>query len=502
MKKLMIAIASAAALVGVAKASSGLDYFTTFESLTVGNPFDADTSDVRDQQSLWSVATNSLDYATVTNADFNGSAPTNTSTKALYIDSSGNRLSRNVNGGADPESFATDAVFFDGYVQFTASDTVPTPESGDKLVVWLYGGDADTPVEQYQLLGLTEETKATTNLVITAGLLDGEGYPTPTNFLVSAAAIEPNSWHRLTIKAFTEGIMPKFAVWVDETRLSAGGVNKFSSLVKFDSGAAKSIAAISFEGTGAVDDLGFTKIAPDFTQEVVAETFNFTLSYDDDALDDLVVYGVKAGEENVDISGNVENGVQLAIDVGLYDNIRVVFTPAEGYTVTCPAGYTMDGDAYVFVVQACAAGESAVLAIVTEGGDEPSDYPSYIDDIDDPITKAAYASKYAAWTATNGADTGSKYRDQFLLNIATNVTAELKSATVVIENGVVKITTNPAADSVNGTVYIKKGTTLAEMEAATWTAATVPTEGADAGKVSVTPGSSDTAGFYKIKVDF
>jgi len=393
-----------------------------------------------------------------------------------------------VNGGADPESFATDAVFFDGYVQFTASDTVPTPEDGDKLVVWLYGGDADTPEEQYQRLGLTEETKATTNLVITAGLLDAYNDPTPTNYLVSvsAAAIEPNSWHRLTIKAFTENDIPKFAVWVDEKRLSAGDVDKFSSLVKWNSGAAKSIAAISFEGTGAVDDLGFTKTAPDFAKEVVAETFTLTVTAEGGTV------GVYEDVDYIKALDPASAGTYLVPQA--WDCAYVSFQLAEGYTFE---GATYNGSPitpdesseesdYYFTLPMSG---DVTFVITTSGGS--SDYPSYID-----TASAEMKQKYDEWASKFMVSDGSGCEAAFLLNVDPDEDDTLEPTSITISGGKIIIEANQDLTDVNGTVYIKTSATLSELKSASWDEADLDVSGA----IEMTPNA--TGAFFKIKVDF
>ena len=119
-------------------------------------------------------------------------------------------------------------------------------------------------------------------------------------------------------------------------------------------------------------------------------------------------------------------------------------------------------------------------------------YPSYITGHDD------YKSKYDTWAGTYGADTGSAYEAAFLLNIDPAAADQtLKPTAITMEGGKVVITANQTLTSVNGKVYVKVATTLAGLSTAEWAEATL-----SEGKVQVTPESSDTAGFYKIKVDF
>ena len=121
-------------------------------------------------------------------------------------------------------------------------------------------------------------------------------------------------------------------------------------------------------------------------------------------------------------------------------------------------------------------------------------YPSYIPE--DATVKA----KYDTWAETYGPDTGSTHETAFLLNIAPAASDQtLEPASVSLVDGKVVITANQDLKAVNGKVYIKTATTIAGLSSATWLEATVD---GTTGEVKVTPGVSDTAGFYKIKVDF
>ena len=585
MKKLMIAIASAAALVGVTKADFS-PYTSTFESFDMNHFFNANTEDVDGQGNTWWSITNTAEsgYAIVTNTAFNGSSWTNaeTSAQALYIDTS-DKLTRKVNSGnAGAESFASDAIFFDGYVQFTATDVLPVPEAGDKLVVWLYGGDSETGAETYEALGLGSETKVTTNLVITAGLLDIGGTPTVKHYLVtnSVAEIEPNSWHRLTIKSFVDAAnLPKFSVWLDETNLASSDVTAFPSLVRFSDSAAATITSVSFEGTGAIDDLGFTKTAPDFAQEAVAETFTLTVTaeggswglYSDYDCTDLItatspatltvgggnpvyvsfqpeigttVVGATLGSTTItpeifgttyyytlDVSG-AQSGDTLAFvitttggqsEVPSYD---LTLTAGTGTTLSAivdgqTAGATVQSNKTVTITAAISDATAYENLVVTVGGvdvtsllvngsysftmeanttvatsateKQQETYPTYLDGKD-----AAYKTAYNTWKTTYGADTESAYETAFLLNIdPATADQTLEPVSITLEGGKVVITANKTLTTVNGKVYVKSATTLAGLASAEWVEATL-SEGA----IQVTPGNSDTTGFYKIKVDF
>lgn len=378
MKKLMIALAAAAAITGAAKAvGSGVGYYTDFEALAlqIGSAFDATLDDAGTGAGAkyWAIAQGADEnYATVTNANFKDSAGAKEgSSKALAIDTSA-RLSRQVNPGSEgAESFTNSCLYFDGYVQFTAADSLPTTEAGDKLVVWLYGGDEDTDDAVTNALGLA--TKSATNLVITAGVLS-DGIPTRADFLVTtgAAAIAPDTWHRLTIKAFTEEIdnaqIPMFKVYLDGTQLSAGNTEKFPSLVAYnsDSGDQFTLTSVSFEGTGAVDDLGFT--AADLFPEAQPFDYAVTISDEDDT-------GATATYAVDGTSVSLVNGV-LKVNPSA-TTVTFVVAVADGYKLAndgaTKGAYDSVADTYAWTLNVAVSslekdGSDAITLSVVEDG--------------------------------------------------------------------------------------------------------------------------------------
>ena len=176
----------------------------------------------------------------------------------------------------------------------------------------------------------------------------------------------------------------------------------------------------------------------------------------------------------------VASGAQF--DVDDETQLTVYRTPANGYKLS---------EGYAATETITMNANVTVTAVVEKDSEEP-EYPSYIPE------DAAVKAKYDTWATTYGADTGSAYEDAFLLNIAPDaVDQTLEPASITMEGGKVVISANQTLTAVNGKVYVKVATTLAGLATAGWTEATL-----DEGKVQVTPGSSETAGFYKIKVDF
>ena len=306
MKKSIVAMLSITALATVANA----DPFTAptgthFNTTTPGEPFYGFLDDGGSNTGpfYWFAATDVVYYCesqfgTYTNTadigSYTGDRPEIASTytgpndRCLSIDTEGGRLYRRMAGDTEPangvETFqqydVTSSIYFDSLVQFTVNeDEAPTIQTGDKLAVWLKGGE-------------------TTNLVITAGSLDDAGGLTETNYVISTsvASIEPGTWHRLTIEAFNPTANDSygyvcFRVFIDGSVVSSEeGPGAFADFIALDSdgseptatasgyatartlfpslakygndGNSGSISCVAFEGTGAVDDLTFTPNDP------------------------------------------------------------------------------------------------------------------------------------------------------------------------------------------------------------------------------------------------
>lgn len=317
MKKSIVAMLSITALAAVANAEAlekmtgtnfegkqnGGGFFATTEteSLGIENP---DNPGSYLQGFYWFASTNSAErgaqLGTYTNSQeygsYNGPRPAiaaqaNTTNSCLLVDTEGERLFRAIEGRDNYDNddstftqFSVDnAVYFDSLVQFTVNeDEAPTIQTGDKLAVWLQGGE-------------------TTNLVVTAGYVDSSGVVTPTNYVIDTAVknVLPGVWHRLTIESFLltdnadagNGYIG-FRVRIDGDYLTttqakmdgllAECVGEMSGAQTIDEPTAEewqklfpslavangevdncdTLSCVAFEGTGAVDDLTFTPNDP------------------------------------------------------------------------------------------------------------------------------------------------------------------------------------------------------------------------------------------------
>ena len=254
-------------------------------------------------------------------------------------------ISRYAQAGGTPVDIG-DGLYIDTLVQFTAADpeTPPTPDAdgGDKLCIWLADNEEDS-------------TQCT--LMVTAGFVKNyDGGISPTNY-ETTVKLENNSWHRLQVKVLKAidsdqesdaALGDGFVVLIDGVAVATtecpfydindftlnpraarymteGSYKLFPSLIGFGGAGEGTITSLSFQGSGAVDNIAFTQgddidpiLIPQALEPVVNGTeFTYTgeeieaVSYADDA------YGYE-----------FENESNVGTEVGEY---RTTATPLYGY---------------------------------------------------------------------------------------------------------------------------------------------------------------------------
>ena len=371
MKKLLITTMAAVSVGLCAKAEGAIDASTftendtSFEGLATGN-FSFDNN-------YWSNPTNQDDEFKIIEAVYPDGvtkqhwAWTDGAEKALSIDTA-NPILRNVNpvsNGNPPLNVSTTPVFFDSVVQFTATDVAPVVDTlnnkEDKLMVWLYQSPDDVSETNP---GLFEETTAKKTLVITAGVIEKNG---DIENLVqknydTGIEINPESWHRLTIKSFLNEKKNKlmFNVWIDGAKdpITAEGVTDFLSMVRPDGDSDIYLQGVAFDGKGVVDDIVFTTTdplyVPSATYAIVATCNNALVSFSTDeggeeVLEDVsalpltttTVYGYVTVEEGYEVTAAKFNDSDLVVPA--IDN-------SGGYNFLLPIETPKNGDEYAFVV--------------------------------------------------------------------------------------------------------------------------------------------------------
>ena len=256
----------------------------------------------------------------------------------------GNPVSRYVNSDRETAVSMSGGLYFDSLVKFTAFDSDPTIELGNdgKLAIWLKEvyGDGENPTG--------------TNLVITAGYVDGNGTATTTNYVSSIIngqdLLNDGGWHRVTVRMidsiFESGTTPGFVIAIDEHRV-VNGETKFvvpdgNSLTAvaaaFDdegslfpsalqSGDKMLVSAVSFDGQGCVDDLVFTRTQP----TCVKDPDIFTITIGENVAS--AKYTLNGSESPITITNETGYGtvsVRVPYASGTYFTISDVIL-AEGY---------------------------------------------------------------------------------------------------------------------------------------------------------------------------
>lgn len=305
-------------------------------------------------------------------------------TKALAIDTS-NPLMRTVHTTKDTSDALGEAVFFDSVVQFTATDAKPTPGEGDKLMVWLYKSEDVSGDDK----GAFGESIPTNALVVTA--LNNEN---EMEHFLTDMVIEPDSWHRLTIKSFRDSDdNVLFNIWVDTTKVGGNFVSLLNS-----NDDERNLKGVAFDGKGAVDDLVFTTTDP-FPEALYTITVKLLSDDEGVSAEYYKAYSINGGNDFITLDDTIvgDDGVTLKVPTTV-ETILFKMAVAEGYKIdgeTASKGEAV-GDGYYWTIPVALAdivenGEGEIsLAIVEDNGSE------------DPITTYAVSVVANALEATVG----------------------------------------------------------------------------------------------------
>lgn len=386
MKKLLITTMAAVSVGLCAKANLTAETFESYDegSLFGTLPGDSSKYDITDG---WETETTLENLFTVTNiANYVGAGtypekadrPSKSdSVKALAIDTSAPLL-RYADSSEESQSLSDDPIFFDSVVQFTATDVAPSMENNttDKLAVWLYQSPEDVSDTNP---GLFNETTAKKTLVITAGVLervsDGDNVveDVKQKNYDTGIEIEPESWHRLTIKSFLNEEKNKlmFNVWIDGAKdpITAEGVTDFLSLVNPNVESDIKLQGVAFDGKGAVDDIVFTTTAPEFAKEDEPEApkvFNVAIT----TPDGVGIVGVLDAEGNAIDTVDAEGKYVVGVDT---ETITVVVEYAG--TVTNEGAELIETGTWGIPVDVSSAKEGDLIQveITVASGEEPED---------------------------------------------------------------------------------------------------------------------------------
>lgn len=398
MKKLMITTLSAAAIAFSLQADTVETFSGTtgtgFETLSAGVMLNVRTDDsgaqtaatywYSDSESYVNGAT-SCEVKAYTNESpaYAGDKPaanalSQANANYLKVDASEGRIVRSINPNSalwEESGYSTtytkaDAssggVYFDSLVQFTATEEAPETQSGDKLVVWLYGCDDETGTYGQDSF-----------LAVTAGYIDNtvNGVVPHVYKISNITTVEPNSWHRLTIKALgnissseaSASSLLGFTVLIDGVEAvceDARNDGTWDFVEGFNTAYQSYLTAntlfpalkegeltlvgVALEGTGAIDDITFTSIDP--FPPAAATTFDATVTVEDGIGTGgiQVAYIVGEGEETTlagtTISGISPDSATLTLKVSVVNDAEQgVKGKIEGWTDTETA-VTITGD--------------------------------------------------------------------------------------------------------------------------------------------------------------
>ena len=405
MKKLLITT-MAAVSVGLCAKAEYDGTKTSFEEYTAGTALTIDDSDVWTSDATEGfVISNLTDFANQTKPSRPDYWATSSASdeKALTIDTDAPLFCK-VNDRNSPYTFSNGPIFFDSVVQFTATDVAAEPDSADKLRVWLYTSPEDVATTP----GLFGETSSKTCLVVTAGKYDGDlstSNLTAEHYEVQIDGVElqPDTWHRLTIKAIadidpTEYATPGFEIWVDGKPVTYGADKKtqFPSLKEAVMSGNETLQCVAFDGKGAVDDIVFTTTDPFAAPEPVVETFALNLSVVADEAAEAQILTVYADGAEMGSEGSYELNVEAS-------NVSAWVYCGEGYEVSND-GATYDENGY-WVVPVDISGAQAngtlnvtITVVPAVTPEEPKPFAVTIEGVE-----TSFATLADAIAAANGA---------------------------------------------------------------------------------------------------
>ena len=378
-----------------------------------------------------------------------------------------------------------DGLYIDTLVQFTAADpeTPPTPDvdGGDKLCIWLADNEEDS-------------TQCT--LMVTAGFVnDDVGADVVATNYATTTKLENNSWHRLQVKVLKEvdsevtgALSDGFVVFIDGTAvvtttcpineenieyyelnaraqryMTENSYSLFPSLVKLGDEGAGELTALSFQGSGAVDNIAFAQDVD--IDPIVIAAADMPKAVEGLEEDGTEQYGVEGNLEDV---AYVFGGVVKAAVAGTYTATATLipgYVWTDGSSAVTNIEWTIAAGGEQGEKWADTSDEEAMAEIAGKTAQEAYGITGAI--------AAADATQLTIWATGVGnvafSAASSINTDCFLLNIANSASDEDIAAAkaefkVSIEWNDTKndwdITTLPVSKTYNGTLTIKGSTDL------------------------------------------
>ena len=289
MKKLLFAIAGAAAFAAFADPAQGGEgdiSWVGFEAYDTTTNVVGQTDNGQEGTSLWTCEGDDNSFVKTYAASEDVDVPAisrpalfaeEENTKYLALDTNGSELQRAI--PAAGQAVAATGTYIDTLVQFTVSESDPSDDlTGAKLAIWL---------------GVTNVNDvATTNLYVMGGYYDASWGHSVKKYALSSGAVTvtQGTWYRLTVKAIADitggqESIPGFKVYLDGNVLSGEKTLADSCIADIDTdddeilddlnngqvfasmsdATVATLTAVGFKGTGALDDFVVTTATPDFT---------------------------------------------------------------------------------------------------------------------------------------------------------------------------------------------------------------------------------------------
>lgn len=432
----------------------------SFEDGSIDQPIGAYKREVLGLQSqytnvTWNSTGGESKIVETTGTAYQGTRPlvVETTSKHLQLETENSTLTRYVAFDTDPDGWEpgvakttpttidilAQPVYVDTLIKFTPSEDEPQIEDGTiKMAIYV---------------------NAVSNLAVQCKVLDQYQVPiSETVVFESLGVIDPEKWYRLTIKveAVEDFQAVAFQMWVDGNLLThASGVKNDGMFTPNGSyficinSSSVELSQVSFQGTGAVDDLAVADGMASSGSSAILLTLAFNSG--------LVT--VMQGETQLASNDTVEAGSTITITAADWYEIASVAGTGVTYDGPTGAGVTestgelsADGAATVTIT---AQQNTSTGAISTGlGGNQP-------------------ANKVAAWALANSLGSGDLkpgMLDEYLLNIAPDEETDqkLKITSVVVGEDKATITVEAVSASadlanINGTIVVS---TTADLTAA------------------------------------
>ena len=303
----------------------------------------------------------------------------------------------------------------------------PTPVYVDTLIKFTPSEDDPEITDGHIKMALF--VNASSNLVVRHQYSDGQGLYVTNSAFTELAPINPEKWYRLTIKLSAEmdPENPAFEIWLDGSKLThANGAidpyNLSGGPWFFMLYSTVTLTQISFQGTGALDELVVTDNDPTFNLNT---GLLLTLAFDDSVLDVTFDSTSMTNGQTVTVASG---GSPLSIVATNWYQINSV--SGEGVTYSGPTGSQTNSSSGTISVDQ--SGRTATIVATNYTGTIPTGLSGEYANVP--------ADKLSAWAIASGlseadvADHASDYLNNYLLNIDESINATIAIGSITYDS--------------------------------------------------------------------